>query len=125
MEYDTTIFLLDNKDMIRAAFNVLTNPSYYPISFHCDIGTDRTGVLGYLILGLLGVSQKDIEIDYLFSNFGNIGSSRSINGINSSMDQLKYYLGDTLQNKIKDYLITIGVKEYKLNNFINNMIETV
>ena len=39
---------------------------------HCSIGTDRTGVICFLINALLGVSEEDLYKDYLFSMFGMI-----------------------------------------------------
>ena len=35
-----------------------------PVAYHCRSGADRTGVLGGLLLGLLGVSDGDIARDY-------------------------------------------------------------
>lgn len=38
-----------------------------PLLFHCAAGKDRTGVAAAIILGILGVSEKDIIEDYLVS----------------------------------------------------------
>lgn len=35
-----------------------------PVAYHCRSGADRTGVLGALLLGILGVSGGDIARDY-------------------------------------------------------------
>ena len=35
--------------------------------FHCAAGKDRTGLLAALLLGLLGVSETDILVDYAHS----------------------------------------------------------
>ena len=35
-----------------------------PVAYHCRSGADRTGVLGALLLGLLGVHEGDIARDY-------------------------------------------------------------
>lgn len=125
MEYATNEFYTDNKAMIKAAFNVFSNPEYYPISFHCDIGTDRTGCMSYLLLGLLGASIKDIEIDYLFSNFGNIGSGRELITMRKVASYFDRFQGNTLSLRIRNYLLSIGISEFKINNFINNMIEKI
>lgn len=39
-----------------------------PTIFHCAAGKDRTGVVGAVILGLLGVEERDIVDDYAFTS---------------------------------------------------------
>lgn len=39
-----------------------------PLVFHCTAGKDRTGVGAALLLGLLGVSRKNIIADYALTN---------------------------------------------------------
>jgi protein-tyrosine phosphatase len=46
----------------------LTEPSEYPILYHCTNGKDRTGFMTYLILGLLGVKDETILSDYTLTN---------------------------------------------------------
>ena len=38
-----------------------------PLLFHCFTGKDRTGILAALVLGVCGVSEKDIAADYSLS----------------------------------------------------------
>lgn len=38
------------------------------VIFHCSVGKDRTGIVAYLILTILGVSKKQIMQDYKFTN---------------------------------------------------------
>ena len=74
--------LINNEEMIKHIFSdILSKEENYPLIFHCSIGTDRTGLIAFLIGGLLGVDVNDLYRDYLFSNFGDIGGSRSINNI--------------------------------------------
>jgi len=49
--------------------NVLTNSAKLPMDFHCTNGADRTGYLGLLIEGALGVSDDDIFKDYELTTF--------------------------------------------------------
>lgn len=124
MEYgSSTPFYEHNKDAIRAAFNACANPSCLPLIFHCDIGTDRTGAFAYLLLGLLGASEVDLEIDYLFSNFGAIGSSRDITSIREKAGYFSSFEGDSLSQKIENYLLSIGVRQTKIDSFYSLMIE--
>lgn len=39
-----------------------------PIIFHCSSGKDRTGIISYLLLHILGVNDKDAFYDYMLSN---------------------------------------------------------
>ncbi len=76
MEYGEVLFS-DPKNIqrIREIFAFLSDESNYPIYFHCSIGTDRTGLIAWLVNGLCGVSENDLWRDYLFSDFGQIESN--------------------------------------------------
>ena len=88
---------------------------------HCSIGTDRTGMLAFLINALLGVSEEDLYKDYLYSNFANIGGNRNPSTINTYIKTFKYYDGETLAEKAKNYLISVGVSEQDINTLIEMM----
>ncbi|MEX1006337.1 MAG: tyrosine-protein phosphatase [Acidimicrobiia bacterium] len=47
-----------------AALESLTEPGALPSVFFCVAGKDRTGCFAALVLGLLGVSNDDIVLDY-------------------------------------------------------------
>lgn len=38
--------------------------------FHCTAGRDRTGVVAGLLLSLAGVSEEDVEMDWMLSRIG-------------------------------------------------------
>ena len=63
-------------NQIRKVFSTWGTAGNLPSYFHCQIGTDRTGVTGLLLLGLMGVEEEVLYRDYLMSNFANIGGSR-------------------------------------------------
>lgn len=54
-------------DTIAEVLAILTDPSAYPVMFHCSAGKDRTGVLSAVLLGVLGVSDETIIADYALS----------------------------------------------------------
>ena len=64
-------------NQVRRMFSRLGTSGALPAYFHCAIGTDRTGITGLLLLGLMGVEEETLYRDYLMSNFANIGSSRT------------------------------------------------
>lgn len=55
--------LLENKTAIKETFEILAEAKGCTI-FHCTAGKDRTGIIAMLILGLSGVSRKDIIANY-------------------------------------------------------------
>ncbi len=104
-----------NRKMLRKVFSILAEEENYPVYFHCDIGTDRTGMVAFLTCGLLGVSEEDLYYEYLFSNFGRIGSSRSTSQIaRSYVNTIKSKEGATLSEKIENTLLEIGVTEEEI-----------
>lgn len=113
--------LLLNKDVIKNAFTILGNEDNYPVVIHCSIGTDRTGMLCFLINALLGVSEEDLYRDYLFSNFGNIGGNRTPSIIETYLMNISTARGETLAEKTYNYLVNIGVSETDLNTLISLM----
>jgi len=104
-----------NRELVRRIFEeVLSVESNYPLYFHCSIGTDRTGMIAYLIGGILGVSEKDLQIDYLYSNFGSIEITEARSLTNAGMPQYVDLInacdGETYREKVENFLKTdVGV----------------
>lgn len=109
---------------IRDFFKILADKNNYPVFFHCSIGTDRTGVCAFLLNGLLGVCEDDLYRDYGFSNFGFIGGERDGHNITHYIELLDKYKGDTLKDRIAEYLISIGVTEGEISSIRKIMIGT-
>lgn len=55
--------ILENKKAIKEIFEKLSEAKGATV-FHCTAGKDRTGLVAMLILGLSGVSRKDIIANY-------------------------------------------------------------
>ena len=121
MEYGD--YLTTNVQSIKSVFEILADESNYPIIYHCSAGADRTGVITYLINGLLGVEQEDLFRDYLLTNFG--GSTRDMSYITGvyvkTLDEYDNGNG-TLQERIYKYINEeIGVSADKLDAVIRNL----
>ena len=121
--------LYRNAEPLKEVFHALADENNYPIFYHCRIGTDRTGLCAIMISGLLGVPLNDIYQDYLFSNFGNIQEKRYI-GEKAGRDNIMNYINDLLafpgekfQNKVYNYLLSIGVPASELNSIIDILVE--
>lgn len=123
MEYSVSNLITGNRQQLSAIFAILSEKSNYPIIFHCNIGTDRTGVIAFLVNGLLGVSEEDLYRDYLLSNFGNIGGSRKVATIQDNyVNYIKLFDGDTLSQKIYNCLVENGVPSQYLDAVIDILI---
>lgn len=112
----------DNKEQILEIFRVLSDQDNYPMLLHCSVGTDRTGMISFLLNALLGVPEDDLFRDYMFSNFAAIGSKRKL----SQLTESQYYIevknasGETLSEKAYSFLADIGVPEQQLDAIISN-----
>lgn len=113
-----------NRAALPQVFAVLAEEENYPLIYHCSIGTDRTGFVAYLVLGVLGVSQEDINRDYLLSNFGNIGSGRALSRVQGDyMDAIDAYPGASLQERVTAFLLDTGVTQAQIDALRDIMLQ--
>ena len=84
---------------------------------HCYAGADRTGVMSFALLALLGVEYKDIARDYAFTSFSKQGQ-RYIRGsqLETWMKKLEKVEGKNLTEKCKNWLMKKGIKERVLEH---------
>ena len=120
---DTNIFTNeDNVDSIKDFFYTLADPTNYPVAFHCVRGTDRTGALSYVLGALVGMSEEDLMLDYLFSDLAKIDKpvrASSINGESFYIQGIANSEGSSLSEKTKNYLhSTVGVEISTLESII-------
>ena len=121
--------LARNSVRIRQIMNILADEDNYPIFYHCRIGTDRTGITGMMINGLLGVDFEECMQDYLFSNFAPIDNQRYPHkssdphgdDIAKYIDALKELPGSTWQQKVYLALRMIGCPAAQLDKIIDIM----
>lgn len=115
-----------NKSKLKNLFEIFGDESNYPIAFHCSIGTDRTGLVAFLINGLLGVSEDDLIKDYLFSNFGLIHGVRTAKTIKDYIETIELASsGKTLSEKIFKYLTSNGLNSDSLSKIKELLIEKI
>ena len=53
----------------KKIFEAIAQADQKPIALHCTHGADRTGIVSYFLLGLLGVSKEDCSRDYVMTRF--------------------------------------------------------
>ena len=100
------------------------------IYLHCHIGADRTGYMAMLIEGLLGVSEKDISIDYELTSFSDAAGKRYRNGLpdnytfRDGIAFLRALPGATFQEKIETYLVNeVKIDQADIDAFKSLMIK--
>lgn len=110
------------------------NKDNYPIYFHCAIGRDRTGSLALVLLSLLGVSKKNMCIDYELSMFSYASNGDVKNGTATVQDLLNSlftiynyiyggYSGSSMKEKTENFLLDIGLEQSEIDNIRNIMLE--
>ena len=111
------------------ALRVFADASNLPACFHCSYGRDRTGTVGVLLLGLLGVSYYDIvcdyEITFLTSVMGDKNTTiRSDEAVTKMMNWImENYPADSLKESTEKYLIAAGMKESEILAIRKNLLE--
>ena len=133
MAYGSTPYsnLSRNAEKIRQVMDLLADESNYPVFYHCRIGTDRTGITGMMIGGLLGIPFNEIFQDYCFSNFAPIDGQRYANKPDDPngddpakyIEEIKKMPGANYQEKTYNALLAIGCEANTLNKIINFMTE--
>ncbi len=115
---------------MRAEIETFADPNNYPMYIHCSLGRDRTGTIAFLINGLLGVSERDLWMDYEFSVLSYMGGgydtatvSALQHNLNSLIDYLNGFSGSTLKQKIENYMLTIGVSSSTIQAIRNILLE--
>ena len=123
--------LARNSARIRQVMEILADESNYPVFYHCRIGTDRTGITGVMISGLLGIDFNEVIQDYGFSNFSPIDNQRypgktpDNNGddIKKYIDEILALPGANFQEQTYLALRLIGVPAAHLDRIIDIMTE--
>ena len=115
------------KDEFAYAINCVNSGRV--LYFHCAGGADRTGTLAMVIEAVLGVSQSDIDKDYELTNFNTgIDTNAHARRRNESewiglINYFDNYSGDTLRDRVVNYLVSIGISISDINAFRQNLID--
>ena len=111
--------------MTAKNFRVFCDPENYPVYFHCIAGADRTGSLAVVLEAVLGVPEKEIELDYerTFYPYQRKGDFwKTYQALKKGI--MKYgEKGDTLQKRVELYLKDCGITQAEIEKFRSIMLE--
>ena len=113
----------EGREKFRAAFKHFLNPDNYPIDFHCIGGQDRTGSLAFVLNALLGVSEEELFLDWEVSGFWNPKESFNHSRINGLITAISRSPGNTIQEKVENYVLESGFTRDEINWFREFMLE--
>ena len=102
------------KEAIRFLFDCVKNNK--PLYFHCIAGADRTGTFACLVEALLGVSESGINCDYELTSFYS-ARARTRSDWQGLLDQIKALSGAALQDKMANYIASLGFSAEEINAF--------
>ena len=129
-EYDTVNGTGDYDDVIKdELIKIFDAAKTAPLLIHCSMGCDRTGTLCFYIENILGMSETDIDIEYELSSLTNDHNAEHLYYVRDRLDTVSgtrwlnlkanfnTYSGDTLSEKVINYLLSIGITAAQLNEF--------
>ena len=87
------------RSYVAPIFEILKNADKKPVYYHCFGGADRTGTVGFLLNGLLGVSYEDLVIDFELTSYSSINNEHIRNHLDGHQHQ--YDRWPALINQIK------------------------
>ena len=105
------------EDIYKKVYELISECDKKTILLHCTAGADRTGIMSFSLLSLLGCEYKDIVKDYLFTNFGHQGK-RDLNKefLNWWEKLNNNYEGKNTAEKCKNWLMAKGIEESTLEH---------
>ncbi len=115
------VFEEKNEKYLKKLFSDLANSKTYPAYMHCTYGVDRTGTICYLLGAVLGVSEEDLMRDYQLSAL--YCSDVDNDAINTFIEDLKKYPGNTIQENAENFLLSLGVKATEIASIRNIFLE--
>lgn len=108
-------------ELTRGIFTDLAKEEKYPMYMHCTYGADRTGTICFLLGAVLGMSEDDLLREYELTALTNVYYSRD--AFAETLDMLKTYEGETLQEKTENYLLSVGITEDEIDAIKNIFLE--
>ena len=103
-------------DVYKGIFEKIAEADKKPIALHCANGADRTGIVCFFLLALLGASEEDCGRDYSFTRFAGERDVDHTVEFDGWMSATKALEGDSLAEKMKNHLMSKGIEEETLEH---------
>ena len=124
----------NNTSQIKQLFEAFAQADQHPVYYHCYGGADRTGVVGFMLGAVLGMSYTDLVIDFELTSYSSNPSrnyrSHLRNGPWNEWPGMVEYLQNTLgweRDGAPTKTIKQGMEDYLKNNcrIIQTTIDTI
>lgn len=91
---------------------------------HCTYGADRTGTICFLLEGILNLPEEMMQRDYQLTGYF-LSSFAGSSSFNSIYGGVEGYAGNTIQEKIVNYLTSpeVGVTMEQIESIRNIFLE--
>lgn len=120
----------NNKSEIKQVFEAFAQADEHPVYYHCYGGADRTGVVGFMLGAVLGMSYTDLVIDFELTSYSSNPSrnyrSHLRSGPYNYWPRMLTYLQDTLHWS-SNKTIQESMEEFLVNDckVSQNTIDTI
>ena len=110
-----------NASLIKQVFDAFAQADTKPVYYHCYGGADRTGVIGFLLGAVLGMSYTDLVIDFELTSYSSNPSRNYRSHLREGPYNYWLQMLDYLQNTLgwgygSGKTIKEGAEEYLKNN---------
>lgn len=112
--------------LFKRCFDVFLDDANYPILFHCSGGADRTGSLAFMLNALLGVSQEELDNDWIMTHYSLKWDPEPFTSKKhylELLDGLKALEGASLAEKAATYCRQCGITDGEIARFRKKMLE--
>ena len=126
----------NNKNEIKQVFEAFAEADEHPVYYHCYGGADRTGVVGFMLGALLGMSYTDLVIDFELTSYSS-NPSRNYRShlrsgpynywprmVNYLKNDLHWSSDKTMQESMEDFLVdSCNIAQSTINTIKDIMLE--
>ena len=125
-----------NTSQIKQLFEAFAQADQHPVYYHCYGGADRTGVVGFMLGAMLGMSYTDLVIDFELTSYSSNPSRNYRSHLRNGpwnewpgmVDYLKTTLGwgttKTIKQGMEEYLKNkCGISQTTIDTIRNIMLE--
>lgn len=125
-----------NTSQIKSLFEAFAQADQHPVYYHCYGGADRTGVVGFMLGAVLGMSYTDLVIDFELTSYSSNPSRNYRSHLRNGpwnewpgmVDYLKNTLGwgttKTIKQGMEEYLKSkCGISQTTIDTIRNIMLE--